>query len=356
MSHNSNNKRDKIESIKKSPETKVEDQAPELTDSQIARVLSNSQITIVRGGKTPCAPLFEEEWSVEVKNCYEKFIGRLADTLGRVKNNQEISPAPIFSDLQYVLDKNLTEKLYEYAMLVPGDYDQLAVHNVRIAFISLIVGEGLGYDIRMLLKLGLAALLENVGLCRIPESILQKRGKLDKKEMAIIRGHPKSSYEILAEMGEKYQWLAKVALQDHERSDGSGYPYGLKGEEIYQMSSIIGLIDVYVSMISDRPHRDQLVTTDAIKFLLEEGKGLFPERILKVFLYQISLFPVNTFVRLNNKSIGRVVSKDKANPLKPRIQILYDSAGNKMEEWEAIRLSEKPLLYITESIHEKDLP
>jgi len=310
----------------------------------------------VRGGKTPFAPLFEEEWNVEVKNCYEKLIGRLTDTLGRVKNNQEISPTPIFSDLQYVLDKNLTEKLYEYAMLAPGDCDQLVVHNVRVAFISLIVGEGLGYDIRMLLKLGLAALLENVGLCKIPESILQKHGKLDEKEMAMIRGHPKSSYEILAEMGEKYQWLAKVALQNHERSDGSGYLSGLKGEEIYQMSSIIGLIDLYVAMISDRPHRDQLMTTDAIKFLLEEGKGLFPERILKIFLYQISLFPVNTFVRLNNKSIGRVVSKDKANPLKPRIQILYDNAGKKMEEWEVMRLSEKPLLYITESIPEKDLP
>ncbi len=144
MPHNTNNKWDKKEPTKESPETKVEDQAPGLSDSQIARVLSNSQITIVRGGKTPCAPLFEEEWSVEVKNCYEKLIGKLADTLGRVKNNQEISPTPIFSDLHYVLDKNLTEKLYEYAMLAPGDYDQLVIHNVRVAFISLIVGEGLG--------------------------------------------------------------------------------------------------------------------------------------------------------------------------------------------------------------------
>ena len=355
MPHNTNNKRDKKEPTKESPETKVEDQAQGLTDSQIESLLSDSQMIKVRGGKTPPAPFFEEEWSDEVKNWYEKFIGRLVDTLDRVKNNQEINPIPIFSDLQYVLDKNLAEKLYEYAMLAPGDYDQMVVHNVRVAFISLIVGEGLGYDIRMLLKLGLAALLENVGMCKIPEMILQKRGKLDEKEMAMIRGHPKSSYEILAEMGEKYQWLAKVALQDHERSDGSGDPYGLKGEEIYQMSSIIGLVDMYVAMISDRPHRDKLATTDAIKFLLEEGKRLFPERIRRVFLYQISLFPVNTFVRLNNKFIGRVVSKDKANPLKPRIQVLYNNTGKKMDGREIIHLSEKPLLYITESIHEKDL-
>jgi HD-GYP domain-containing protein (c-di-GMP phosphodiesterase class II) len=357
MDHSSdtNDKRDKKEPTRESPEKKVEEQASGLTDSQIAKVLSSTQITKVRGGKTPFAPLFEEEWGAEVKNCYEKFIARATDTLGRVKNNQQISPTPIFSDLNYVLDRNLTEKLYECAMLAPGDYDQLVVHNVRVAFISLIVGQGLRYDIRMLLKLGLAALLENVGMCKIPESILQKRGKLNEKEMAIIRGHPKSSYEILAAMGEKYQWLAEVALQVHERSDGSGYPYGLKGEEIYQMSSIIGLIDVYVAMISDRPHRDKFATTDPIKFIVEEGKGLFPASIRRVFLDQISLFPVNTLVRLNNKSIGRVVSTDKAHPLRPRIEILYDTAGKKMEAREVIRLSEKPLLYITESIHEKEL-
>ncbi len=75
-----------------------------------------------------------------------------------------------------------------------------------------------------------------------------------------------------------------------------------------------------------------------------------------VFLNQISLFPVETYVRLNNKSIGQVLSTDQKQPLRPTIQLLYDGLGNRMEKQEVVRLSENPLLYIIDSIHEKDLP
>lgn len=65
---------------------------------------------------------------------------------------------------------------------------------------------------------------------------------------------------------------------------------------------------------------------------------------------------MNTYVVLNNKSIGRVISTDKQQPLRPAVELLYDSTGGKMERREVVRLSENPLLYITESIHERDLP
>jgi len=207
----------------------------------------------------------------------------------------------------------------------------------------------------MLLKLGLAGLLENVGMYKIPETVLQKKERLDDEEMATIREHPKKSYDILAEMGEKYRWLAEVAVQAHERADGSGYPYGLKKEQIYELSSIIGLSDVYVAMITDRPYRGRFVQTDAIKYIIEEGCEQFPTGIRRVFLNQLSLFPVNTYVRLNNKSIGRVLHTEKSQPLRPTIELVRDSAGHKMSKRELIQLSENPLLYITESLHERDI-
>ena len=65
---------------------------------------------------------------------------------------------------------------------------------------------------------------------------------------------------------------------------------------------------------------------------------------------------MNTYVMLNNKSIGRVISTDKHQPLRPTVELLYDSTGGKMERREVVRLSENPLLYVTESIQERDLP
>ena len=347
---------DKKEPTKESTEVPAEDEDLRLSDSQISRVMSDTQILKVKGQKASIAPSFREEWSPEVITYYERLMERAIDIRSRVRSEQGISPSPILSDLHYILNKDLGDKLYEYAMFAPADREWLLVHNVHVTFISLILGQGLGYDIKMLLKLGLAALLENVGMYKIPDSVLEKRGSLDDREMAMIREHPKKSYEILDQMGDRYQWLAEVAVQVHERTDGSGYPHGLKGGEIYELPSIIGLTDVYMAMIRDRPYRDKIVQTDAIKHIVEEVKGEFSAKIRKVFLDRISLFPVNTYVVLNNKSIGRVLSTEKEQPLRPTIELLYDSAGGKMERREIVRLSENPLLFITESIHERDLP
>jgi HD-GYP domain-containing protein (c-di-GMP phosphodiesterase class II) len=348
---------DKKESRKKDPASEIKGKGKEsmLTNAEIAGVLSDTQILKVRGKRSSYAPPVKEEWSSEAIAYYDKFVQRAMETRDRVGSEQGISPSPILSDLHYILNQNLTEELYEYSMFCPGDYEEILVHDVKVTFVALIVGKGLGYDLRMLLKLGLAGLLENVGMYEIPKAVLQQKEPLDDEAMASIREHPKRSYEILVEMGEKYHWLAEVALQVHERADGSGYPYGLKKEQIYEMSFIIGLSDVYVAMITDRPYRDKFVQTDAIKYIIKEGSGQFPTRIRKAFLNQLSLFPVNTYVRLNNKSVGRVLCTDRNQPLRPTIELVHDSAGHKMLKRELVQLSENPLLYITESLHERDI-
>lgn len=167
--------------------------------------------------------------------------------------------------------------------------------------------------------------------------------------------HPNVSFQILSKLGRRYGWLAEVALQVHERADGSGYPKGLEGEEIREMASIVGLIDTYVAMTEEKPYRDRFLQSHAVNFIIKETKKFFPPRILKIFLNQISLFPVNSYVRLNNQSIGRVVSTDENQPLRPTLEILYDGLSNKIAGRGFIRLADNPLLYIIESIDEKGL-
>jgi HD-GYP domain-containing protein (c-di-GMP phosphodiesterase class II) len=349
-------KTNKKQSEKKSQEGRAKEEDVTLSDSQVAKVLSDTQILKVRGEKVSSEPSFKEEWNAEVVTYYEKFVDRAIDVRTRVGNDQEISASPILSDLNDIHNKDLVDDLYGYSMLAPKDHEWVLVHNVHVMFLSLLIGQDLGYDIKMRLKLGLAALVENVGMYKVPESVIEKRGSLDDKEMSMVREHPNHSYEILTRMGERYQWLAEVAVQVHERTDGSGYPRGLKGGEIYELSSIIGLIDAYVAMISDRPYRGKIVQTEAIKHILKEAKEQFPLRIRKAFLHRISLFPVNTHVRLNNGSIGRVVATHKDEPLRPTIELIYNSAGSKMEKLEVIQLARNPLLHIVEAIQEKDLP
>lgn len=292
---------------------------------------------------------------IEVVSYYEKFIEKASDVQERVKGDKGISPSPVLSDLHFIIDKDLIDELYEYSMSTRQDYEDMLIHTINVTFTSLKLGKGMDYDIKMLLRLGLAAFLENVGMYKIPDNILKSTSKLGETEIKVIRKHPQVSYEILGQMGERYSWLADVALQVHERADGSGYPSGLKGGEILELASIIGLVDTYVAMIKNRPYREKFIQTHAIKSIVEAGKKLFPPKIVKTFLNQVSLFPVNSYVKLNNGSIGRVISTDKNQPLRPTIELLYDGMGNKLDKIRVIRLSDDPLLYIDSSTSEKEL-
>lgn len=318
--------------------------------------LSDTQILGVKEGDILKKKRDTARVSFEVVTYYEKFLERAMDVRARVATEQGISPSPILSDLHYVIEKDLIDDLYEYAMSAQEDYEELPAHSVDVTFTSMRISGGMNYDTKRLLQLGIAAFLENIGMYKIPDSILKKKGKLEEKELEVIRRHPEDGAAILFQMGKRYQWLAETALQVHERTDGSGYPKGLQGDDISEFACIIGLADTFVAMIRNRPYRKKFIQTDAVKFIIKEAKGQFSPRVIKLFLNQISLFPVNTSVRLNNRSIGRVLSTDKDQPLRPTIELLFDAQGNKLKNGETIRLSENPLLYIVESIAETEIP
>lgn len=319
----------------------------QMTDSQI---LSPEEITDFSG------PFLTDRYSEDVKKYYAELLEKAAEIRDRVKANRGLSHSPILSLLHDIIDQDLIDQLYEYALSLEEDKG-VQSHTVTVTLACMKVGKGMGYDdTKKLLRLGLSAFLENVGMYKIPEHILQKQGKLSPEEMAVIRKHPVYSAQIVGQMGKAFKWLEKIVLQVHERSDGSGYPKGLKGGEITEESSIIGLIDIFVAMVKNRPYRNKLMQTEAIKSIIDIGKSKFPSRVLKEFLNQISLFPVNTYVKLNNKSIGRVLSTNKSQPLRPTIELLYDGLGQEMEKGKLIDLSNFPLLHIVDTIDERELP
>ncbi|MBW2028529.1 MAG: hypothetical protein JRJ03_02655 [Deltaproteobacteria bacterium] len=291
----------------------------------------------------------------EIASCYDRLVERQREVAERVKGSKGVSPSPILADLHHVIEKGLINHLYDYAALVPAGQQDLETHAVAVTFGALKIGKGMEYDIRPLLKLSLAAFLGHVGMYRIPEEVWNREIELDGEDIELLRRHPEFSHEILSQLGRQYQWLAEIVLQIHERADGSGYPKGLSGGDILEEASIIGLMDTYVSLINDRGQRKRLIQPDAVKYIITRQRGLFPPKVLKVFLNQISLFPVGTMVRLNNKHVGRVVSTNEKQPLRPVIEILFHSQGNRLQGKESIRLSENPLLYITQGIDERDL-
>jgi PAS domain S-box-containing protein len=146
-----------------------------------------------------------------------------------------------------------------------------AGHQQRVAKLARLVGENMGLAADIVERLYLDGLLHDIGKVSIPRSILTKPGQLAEEEWALIRAHTKQGYGILKDANLPWP-IADVALQHHERLDGSGYPYGITEEKLGPEVSILAVCDVVEAMSSHRPYRPARTTTDVLKEL-KDGRG-----------------------------------------------------------------------------------
>jgi len=146
-----------------------------------------------------------------------------------------------------------------------------AGHEKRVAEIAVAIGAELGFDERRQEGLRVAGYLHDIGKMALPSEILSKPGKLNANEYRLIQGHARLSYDVLKDV--KWPWpAAQVALQHHERMDGSGYPQGLRGEAIVLEARIMAVADVIEAMSSHRPYRAALGIEAALAEI-ERGRG-----------------------------------------------------------------------------------
>jgi PAS domain S-box-containing protein len=152
-------------------------------------------------------------------------------------------------------------------------------HSVRVSELMVLIGKQMDYSRHELLGLRLMGLLHDIGKIGIPAQILAKPGRLSGEEMDLIRQHPGMGYQILK--GIDFPWpVAPVVLQHHERLDGSGYPRGLRGEEMPWQARLLAVCDLLEAMATDRPYRPGLGLDKALAEL-RLGRGtLFDSRVV----------------------------------------------------------------------------
>lgn len=166
-----------------------------------------------------------------------------------------------------------------------------AGHQRRVAKLCRAIGTELGLDWERIQGLRMAAAIHDLGKIHVPAAILNKPGKLTDHELGIIRQHPQTAYEILK--GIDFPWpLAEAIYQHHERLDGSGYPRGLKGDEVILEARILAVADVVESMSSFRPYRKEIGVEKALLELKNKSGILYDPEVVKICL---NLFVKNGF-------------------------------------------------------------
>lgn len=239
---------------------------------------------------------------------------------------------------------------------VPGDTDQLILQSADTMIYALKIGIQLNYTPKKMTELGLAALLQNVGMLVIPDAIIYKAGKLTEEEITMIKKHPESGRDMLAYLNGDFSSVVEAVYQHHERVNGSGYPQGLTEDAIIEYAQIIGICDSFEAMSRNRPHRKALLQHTSVRQLITAKEKLFSPHIVKAFLEEISLYPVGSYVKLNNGSIGRVIKTNRQQPVRPIIRIMLDGRGSTTTDDEYRDLSKQNVLNIVDVIPEAELP
>lgn len=199
-------------------------------------------------------------------------------------------------------------------------------HCVDTAILAALIGRAMGQsseDVRITIS---AALTQNVGMLKYQDALNNKRAALSEQELTVVHQHPIHGVNILTQAGvTNEQWLSYV-LSHHESEDGSGYPYGKKGEELPLAAKLIGFADRYCARLTDKKYAKQILPNAALRdILINYGKETAP--ILAAhFIKVIGQYPPGTTVRLKNGEIG-VVLKKSAPPNGAVIRVTILKSG-----------------------------
>lgn len=182
------------------------------------------------------------------------------------------------SNLQ--LRKNLAGTIKAMAMTVETRDPYTAGHQRRTSDIARNIARQMQLSKREIDGIRMAGVIHDLGKISVPAEILSKPGKISTSEFSLIQNHPQTGYDILK--GIDFNWpVAEIVRQHHERLDGSGYPYGLKGDEIRIEAKIIGVADVIEAMSSHRPYRPSLGSNKAFGEIMQKSGILYDHDVVE---------------------------------------------------------------------------
>ena len=206
-------------------------------------------------------------------------------------------------------------------------YDEyIFVHSLDVCILSLSMARHLNLPREEMVEIGIGALLHDVGKMKIDPHILKKPDTLSEKEWVEVRKHPVYGLEIMEESKEIPEQSKQLALQHHERYNGNGYPFGLKGEAISLGGQIAGIIDFYDAVTTDRPFQKAVQPHEAIRKIYETGPGEFNRLMVERFIQCIGIYPFGTFVLLDTEEMGIVCGVKPEMLLRPNVLVIYKNS------------------------------
>ena len=191
-------------------------------------------------------------------------------------------------------------------------------HSVDVATIAMILAKQQGLSRKQIYEIGVSGLLHDVGKTKVPIEILNKPGRLDDEEFAIMKQHPVFSYRMVQNNPAFSNEVAYAVLQHHEKINGKGYPMGANEEKITNYAKILSVADIYDALVTERPYKPAFTQRDAVEMIMSMTHEL-DMKAMKSFLESMILYPVGSIVELSNGEKAKVVRNSPHYILRPTV-------------------------------------
>ncbi|OEF98394.1 HD-GYP domain-containing protein [Desulfuribacillus alkaliarsenatis] len=259
----------------------------------------------------------------EFNDGYIENINGVKQLFANIVEGNEAKLEEVFDNYLVLLEGALARGYLLHVLHKIRGYDDYTYrHSLNVSLISGIIGKLMGLSLEDITNLSQAGLLHDIGKVKINEQIIGKKGPLTDDEYNKVQFHTTFGYEVLQDLGNISMKIQTAALAHHERLNGSGYPLGLKGDEIPLYAQIIAVADTYDAICSDRVYKKKespFVAIDELTKGMYEGK--YSVEIVTKFTYFLISGYVGYEVILNNKIRAKILLVHNEEPLRPLLQI-----------------------------------
>lgn len=273
---------------------------------------------------------FEQELVI-AKEVFTVFVRTVESCLTLLKSTGEINVGPLaeaVTSMSESIQRNPNAMMLLIRIQEKGTYEVNRAVDTSVLMITF--ARFLQYAPERLEFLGLAGLLLDVGKVKVADSILHKKELLTPEEYDLARRHVAHGVELLRKASGLPAGLEEIVTQHHERQDGSGYPFKLRGSAIAMDGAMAGLVDVFSALTSARPYAEQMSPSNALSQLYKQRGTLFHEALTEQFIQCIGIYPVGSVVEMNTGEIGIVIAQNLVRRLQPRVMLVLD------RDWKAL--------------------
>ncbi len=255
---------------------------------------------------------------------FERSLARMRAVMNKIRNRPMDAVDEAAQLVDDIVDKLLSDdNVTLHLMNGKSEFEDIYFHSLNVSVIAMMIGRAKDYPPETIKALSFASLFHDIGKIRIPTAIVRKQTPLTEPEKNYLKMHTKYGLEISQNIKEFPESARRVIDQHHEMLDGSGYPLGLKGDEIDELAQVVAVANAFDNLCHPNVPSEQKIPYVALSHLFKNCKHLYNNDNLNILVKFMGVFPPGTVVQLSNDMVGLVISVNANSLLYPNV-LIYD--------------------------------